>query len=167
LGTVWEASTAYHNLRQSLSLNAVATNLPPIGVEIPALDFSAIIESYDTWRARNFPTNSAAGAPALDPDGDGRPNLLEYAVGSNPNSGGEPSYFNLTFQTNTLFLSIQKGPGVKDVLYGIESTSNLASGTWAAAPVTVLENSSRLFRVSRNATNSTEYLRLKLNLNPN
>jgi hypothetical protein len=164
LGSVWEASTAYHNLHQSLSVNAVATNPPPIGTEIPALDFSAIIESYDTWRARNFPTNSAAGAPALDPDGDGRPNLLEYAVGSNPNSAGDPNYFNLTFQTNTLFLSIQKGPGVKDVLYGIESTSNLASGTWAAAPVAVLENSSRLFRVSRNATNSTEYLRLKLSL---
>jgi len=164
LGDIWEASTAYHKLRYNLSVNTSATNPPPTGNEIPLLDFSAIRETYQTWQARNFPSNSLLGAPTADPDGDRRPNLLEYAVGSNPNSGGDPSYLDVTFQTNTLFLSIRKGPGVKDVLYEFDSSTNLLSGIWSTAPITVLENSSQLLRVSRVATNSTEFLRLKFSL---
>ena len=86
LGDVWEPATGYHRLRQTLTVNAAATNALPDGTEIPVLNFSAVAETYDTWKARNFPSNPGAGAPDGDPDADGRPNLVEYAVGSNPNS---------------------------------------------------------------------------------
>jgi len=86
LGDVWEPATGYHRLRQTLTVNATATNSRPSGTEIPVLNFSAVAETYDTWKARNFPSNPGAGAPDADPDADGRPNLVEYAVGSNPNT---------------------------------------------------------------------------------
>jgi hypothetical protein len=90
LGDVWEPATGYHRLRQTLTINGTATNPPPTGTEIPVLKFSAVAETYDTWKARNFPSNPGAGVPEGNPDADDCPNLIEYAVGSNPNSAQEP-----------------------------------------------------------------------------
>ena len=86
LGEVWEPATGYHRLRQTLTVNATATNALPNGTEIPVLNFSAVAETYDAWKARNFPSNPGAGVPEGNPDADDRLNLVEYAVGSNPNS---------------------------------------------------------------------------------
>ena len=40
--------------------------------------------TYDDWRTRFFSTNSPAAAALDDADNDGAPNLLEYALGSQP-----------------------------------------------------------------------------------
>jgi hypothetical protein len=42
LGDVWESATGYHQLHQTLKINATATNPVPVGQEIPVLDFSSI-----------------------------------------------------------------------------------------------------------------------------
>ena len=164
LDSVWEAPTGYHRLGEVLTVDAVATNAPSIGPKIPVLNYSAIAETYDTWRARNFPANSAAGAPDADPDGDGRINLLEYAVGSDPNVFDNDSCPKISFQDEALILSVGKGPGVKDVDYEIESSSNLASANWSTSAVVILENDESLLRASYSGPVAQGFLRLRVSL---
>ena len=166
LGDVWEPATGYHRLRQTLTVNAAATNALPNGTEIPVLNFSAVAETYDTWKARNFPSNPGAGAPDGDPDADGRPNLVEYAVGSNPNSRDSNGYLDVSFDANAFFLSVRKGPVGNDVRYEIESSPNLVTGSWSSSLVTILENNAARLRVRYDGTTGSGFLRLKFVLLP-
>jgi hypothetical protein len=167
LGSVWEPATGYHQLRQTLTINAAATNGLPNGTEIPALSFSAVAETYATWSARNFQSNPAAGAPAADPDADGRPNLIEYAVGSNPNAGREPAYLDVAFETNAFYLTVAKGPGAaKDVRYEVQASPSLEPASWSSSLVTVLENSATRIRARYDGTTANGYLRVKFTLAP-
>lgn len=48
-----------------------------------------VVDALGSWRVANFGTTKAddpVAGDSADPDGDGIPNLLEYALGSNPNS---------------------------------------------------------------------------------
>jgi hypothetical protein len=166
LGDVWEPATGYHRLRQTLTVNAAATNALPNGTEIPVLNFSAVAETYDTWKARNFPSNPGAGAPDGDPDADGRPNLVEYAVGSNPNSHDSNGYLDVSFDANAFYVSVRKGPGGNDVRYEIESSPNLVTGSWSSSLVTILENNAARLRVRYDGTTAGGFLRLKFALIP-
>lgn len=162
LEDVREASTGYHHLGQILTVNTTATNSAPVGETIPMLNYSAIAETYNAWETRNFPSNSITGVPTADPDGDGRINLVEYSVGSNPNSPDTGNYMNFSFETNALFLSVQKAPGVKDVCYQIESSTDLASGNWSTSSLAILENDSSAVRVRYDALTKGGFLRLKI-----
>jgi hypothetical protein len=164
LGDVWKPVTGYHRLRHTLTVNATATNASPSGMEIPMLNFSTIAETYDTWKARNFPSNPVASSPDADPDADGRVNLLEYAIGSNPNSRDSGSYLNVSFEDNALFLSFQKGPGVKDVNYEIESSPNLASASWQTSSVAILDNDASILRARYNGMAASGFLWVKITL---
>ena len=130
------------------------------------LNFSAVAETYDTWKARNFPSNPGAGAPAADPDADGRPNLVEYAVGSNPNSGQDRGYLDATFDTNAFFLSVRKGPGGNDVRYEVEGSPNLLAGSWSSSLVTTLTNNAASILARYDGTTTSGFLRLKFTLAP-
>jgi hypothetical protein len=165
LDSVWEASTGYHRLGQILTVDAVATNAAPVGPQIPVMDYSAIAETYDTWRARHFLANSVVGAADADPDGDGRGNLLEYAVGSDPNAFDSGSCPKVSFQNDSLVVSVEKGPGVKDVDYEIEGVGNLASANWSTSGIVILENDESSLRASySNGLSAREFLRLKVSL---
>ena len=166
-GDVWEPSTGYHKLGQILTVNATATNLPPNGTEIPVLNFSAVVETYDTWKARNFPSNPGAGVPDGDTDTDHRQNLMEYAVGSDPNSAQDPSYLEVSFDTNSLFLSFQKGPGAaNDVHYEVEGSPSLTPESWSKSQVTILEDDAARFRARYDGLATSGFLRLKFSLVP-
>ena len=165
IGDVWEATTGYHNLRQTLTINASATNSPPTGAEIPVINYSAIAENYASWKARNFPSNLSNGVPESDPDMDGRLNLVEYAVGSNPNSADGSSYVDVSFATNSFFLSVRKGPGAaEDVSCEVEGSPDLATGSWSSSSVNITENNAARIRARYEATNSIGFLRLKFSL---
>jgi hypothetical protein len=164
LNDVWESTTGYHRLGRILTINSTATNAVPGGNEIPVLNFSSIAETYDTWKTRNFSSHPADGSPDADPDGDGRANLLEYAIGSDPNYYDTNNYLNVLFQGAALFLCIHKGPGVKDVDYEVEASPILAPATWSTSSVTILENDESTFCVSYNGMAASGFLRLKLSL---
>jgi uncharacterized protein DUF4832/uncharacterized protein DUF4874 len=166
LGDVWEPATGYHRLRHTLTVNASATNALPNGTEIPVLNFSAVAETYNAWQARNFPSNPATGAPEGDPDGDGRPNLVEYAVGSNPNSADSGSYLEVSFDANAFFLSVRKGPVGNDVRYEVEGSPNLAAGSWSSSLVTILENDAARLRARYDGSTASGFLRVKFTLLP-
>jgi len=166
LGDVWKPATGYHRICQTLTVNAVATNALPNGTEIPVLNFSALAETYDIWKARNFPSNPGAGAPDGDPDADGRPNLVEYAIGSNPNSRDSNGYLDVSFDANAFYVSVRKGPGGNDVRYEIESSPNLVTGSWSSSLVTILEDNAARLRVRYDGTTAGGFLRLRLALIP-
>jgi len=161
---VWEPATGYHRLGHTLTVNSTATNPPPKTTDIPVLDYSAIRETYDTWKARHFPSNPLAGEPDADPDTDGRANLLEYAVGSDPNSGADRSHIEATHEAGAFLLTIRKGPGVKDVRYEVEGSPDLLPGSWSASLVTTLANDATLLRVRFNSTTPSGFLRLRVTL---
>lgn len=167
LGDVWEPATGYHRLRKSLTVNATATNSLPNGTEIPVLKFSAVVETYDVWKTRNFPSNPGAGVPEGNPDADARLNLVEYAVGSNPNSAEDPGYLDVAYDTNALLLSVRKGPGAgNDVRYEVEGSPSLMPASWSSSRVTILENNAALIRARYDSSTTSGYLRLKFALAP-
>jgi len=165
LGGLWDASSGYHNLRQTLQVNYTATNSLPQGGEIPVLSYSAVAETYASWQMRNFPGNPTAGAPLADPDGDGRPNLVEFAVGSDPNTPQTTNYMQLLSATNSLLVSVAKGPGAANVVaYAVEVTPALTPANWSTNGVTVVEDSAAWFRARYDTTNSSGFLRLRFSL---
>jgi hypothetical protein len=164
LDSVWEGASGYHRLGQILTVDATATNALPAGGEIPVLDYSAVAETYDTWRARHFAVGSTTGAPDADPDGDGRVNLLEYAINSDPNSFDSDSCPKISMQNDAVVISVDKGPGVKDVDYQIEGASNLAPANWSTSSVTILENDETSLRATYNGPSPKAFLRLKVSL---
>ncbi len=163
LGSVWEPTTGYHRLGHTLLVNGPPYPPPPVGTDIPVLPYSAIRETYETWRARNFPPNSSDGDPDADPDTDGWRNLVEYAVGTNPNSqAGTPVLASL--EIGRLVLTLKKPPGVKDVAYEVEGSPSLAPDYWSTAAVTVLTNSARILRARLDAAGTNGFLRLRVRL---
>ncbi len=167
LGTVWEPATGYHNLRQTLTINTTATNALPNGTEIPLLGFSAVRETFATWQTRHFPSDPGAAAPEADPDFDGRPNLIEYALGSNPLAVQEGSEMDLGFDGNSFLLTLAKGPGAgKDVRYEVQSSPNLATGTWSNSLVTTLETNAARIRIRYDGSPASGFLRVKFTLVP-
>ncbi len=84
-----------------------------------------------SWRQDNFGTsaNSGDAANAADPDKDGQSNLLEYALGTNPNTAGA---LPVTVARSGAFLTLSF-PRIADpsLVYMIEASDTL--GSWSTA----------------------------------
>jgi hypothetical protein len=106
----------------------------PAGVQL-SQTASVVIEAappvltpFQTW-AQTHALNGAYAASTADPDGDGIVNLLEFALGGNPNAASaslmptasipEPDILGLTFHRATGALK-----------YVVESSATLAAGSW-------------------------------------
>jgi len=67
----------------------------------PATDLFEATLSYDAWRTKHFSpvegADPAFSGEQADPDGDGQPNLLEYAQGLNPRVPNPPSNLSVRF----------------------------------------------------------------------
>jgi len=125
------------------------------------LPYSAVRETYDTWRSRNFSPDSPEGEPEADPDADGWRNLFEYAVGTNPNlPTGAPAL--ASFENDRLMLTVHKPPGAKDVAYEVEGSPNLAQADWSPSAVSVLTNSATLLRARLDIAGTNGFLRLRI-----
>jgi hypothetical protein len=119
--------------RLTISNGPDATNNLLAFVEISALEPATI----EQWRARYFATTANAGDAAsdADPDGDGLPNLLEYAFGLDPTQAdpagqlvpvvlrqdGE-DWFACEFLRNT---------NATDLTFRIQATSDLSAPDWS------------------------------------
>ncbi len=99
--------------------------------------------NHDYWQRAHFSVAeieaTGVAGDADDPDGDGRPNLLERAFGLDPalpesaaETTGYPQLgYDETAQKLTLAFRRQRAP--TDLVYTIEATSDLAAGVWSSA----------------------------------
>jgi hypothetical protein len=93
----------------------------------------------ELWRFANFGsyTSDASAADSADPDGDGLSNLMEYALGTGPNSSGViPAV--LALNGANLEYTYTRSTAAKDngLTYQIEWSETLEVGSWSAQTVT-------------------------------
>lgn len=94
------------------------------------------LRPWENWIATNWPpaTASSTNGPAADPEGDGIPNALEYALGLNPHvatTAGLPTFSLLTTNGETYgALSFTRMKAATDVDYLPSARGDLTSGDW-------------------------------------
>jgi hypothetical protein len=93
-------------------------------VEQPALE---------TWQQRHFSASEISAGilihPDADPDGDGAPNFLEFAIASNPRSGAQELYSTAPGQTAIRIADVGTGRGA---LWFLEKSGDLVQ--WVGIP---------------------------------
>jgi subtilisin family serine protease/methionine-rich copper-binding protein CopC len=110
----------------------------------------------DAWREALFGTteNSGVAADSADPDGDGMVNLLERALGSDPNSRSSAdlpvSSREIVDGDEFLALTIQKSPDATDVTFIVEVSADLATWNSGSGHTTIIENTSTMLKVRDN-----------------
>jgi hypothetical protein len=123
----------------------VQTSDPAQAITVLPVNLNLLLP-IDLWRLNHFGSaiNSGPGADGADPDHDGLCNLVEYALGLDPNS---PDPNPLSFSLNAGHLNVvYKGPhpAPPDVNYIAEVTSSLAPAVWnsgsAYTSQTVVDN---------------------------
>jgi autotransporter-associated beta strand protein len=91
------------------------------------------------WRFTNFSSYDSLGSAAdsADPDGDGLSNLMEYALGTGPNSSGVMPAV-LALNGANLEYTYTRSTAAKDngVTYQIEWSETLEAGSWSTQTVT-------------------------------
>lgn len=113
--------------------------------------------SIEQWRQEKFGADASdplISGDNADPDRDGWPNLLEYALGMEPlSSGGAPLQYSLqTFEGQRyLTLAVTKNPKATDVTFTVEVSGDLTlPNAWSATGTTIEVNNSGLLRVRDN-----------------
>jgi hypothetical protein len=116
---------------------------------------------FAEW-ATSYHLSEGNTASSSDPDGDGIVNLLEYALGSAPDSSA--SRPNLTSQISDLKLKLTFTPQRSDVTYTIEASSDLS--TWPDTTVltglTVGTPTTHTDTTALSGTTTKRFLRLKI-----
>ncbi len=125
------------------------------------------LQGYNLW-AREREVRS----PSEDPDGDRRPNLVEYAIGSDPSTFDEMPVLSsrlLTIGEETyLVATVMRRMKRVDVTYGFELSEDLRNWQPADEQLILVEDSDRqlIVRQSNPVGNAKQtYLRLSLALN--
>lgn len=129
---------------------------------------------YTDWAERHALSGTNADYLA-DADGDGTPNLLEHAMGGNPNSPDDnPGLFRLhpangVISPEELRIRFrrQRYPDAKGLSYELKSTSNLQTDIWdplefEETDSTIIDNDLEEITVRIAATNAQEFIRLRI-----
>lgn len=131
------------------------------------LDLGGTPSLLDQWRQTQFGSAANAGnaADTADPDNDGVPNLIEYALGSNPTSATNKPSFTIRLVGDHLSFGFNR---VADstLTYSVEGATSLGLGDWVAVwtstgtnnvagPVEVADSAKILIQPTR-------FLRLKV-----
>ena len=94
--------------------------------------------TMDEWRALNFSTtvNSGPAADGADPDGDGIPNLLEYALGLNPGVPDPNTQLTpVMIQTNGVAwfgCSFLRNTNASDLELSVQVANDVGSAAWTS-----------------------------------
>lgn len=120
------------NFETTLTLTTNDLQVPGLSIPVRLAVFSR--ETLASWRLSRFrtPFLTASSAGEADPDGDGRLNLLEYALGSDPLAGdsGTPVTSGINVSTNRLTLEFDRRRDATDINYVVWASGDLA--TWEA-----------------------------------
>ena len=84
------------------------------------------------WRHLHFGTteNTGDAGDDFDPDKDGLSNLLEYALGSDPNSANPGACPQVVASSDRLTISFTRNAYALDVVMSVWGTDNLAADAW-------------------------------------
>jgi autotransporter-associated beta strand protein len=129
---------------------------------------SVPINSYVGFAAA-YGLNTSVGVAYQDADGDGYPNLLEYALGGNPtNSADHGLSPSIAKSANNLIFVYPKRAGDTNLLYSLQTTPDLSSPQWTNAGYVAIGTNvtGGLFNYVTNvipATNSRTFARLVVN----
>ncbi len=128
------SSYTVHEATTSATFAVRITNVYGTAQSAPAgLTVSAPPSSgFTAWLATNHLTGDAA-QPTADPDGDGRANLVEYALGTSPTSPDTSSVGTLVETPNGWVFRFTRPASATGLVYEVSSSSDLAS--WTARPV--------------------------------
>lgn len=109
---------------------------------ITALDGAGDVwETLSTWRTTHFGSSANTGdaADLADPDADGFPNLLEYALGGVPDSFASRPETPVSISTDRLAITFDRLRG--DLTYTVQGSDDLAAWTdLASNPGAIGEN---------------------------
>ncbi len=135
------------------------------------------LRPWENWIATNWlpATASSTNGPAADPDGDGIPNALEYALGLNPNAAstaGLPQ-FSLVAESGETYgaLTFTRVKAATDIEYLPSVRSDLNSGAWTTLTeiVSVVDHGEAETVTVRDsvpcATNATRFYQFRAKLN--
>ncbi len=88
------------------------------------------------WRQTYFATTVASGSASDtdDPDGDRQPNLVEYALGTDPVDPGSMPFISVELVGGQLSYRYLRARA--DIAYTVETASGLAPGSWTPTGVT-------------------------------
>lgn len=114
--------------------NQTSVTLPPdahVVFELfPQITEAAAPTAMERWRVLHFgtPIGAADAANLADPDGDGIPNLLEYAAGTSPLLPSAPVTW-ASFEGDRLSFGYQR---IADpaLVYTVQGTHDLVTGPW-------------------------------------
>jgi hypothetical protein len=93
---------------------------------------NTVLSAIQSWRYQYFATtnNSGNAADSADPDGDGQPNLVEFAFGTNPTN--RLSVFSPpgVLQGGNFVSSFNQPTNVSGITYGAQVCTNLNLPNW-------------------------------------
>lgn len=127
---------------------AVAWGISHAPLGSPGAASPRIAQAYYGWDNFHFTSlqrdNPAISAPSADPDGDGIPNWVEYALGLDPWQPDPALPLTLTFASDTapgtpFAFSFQRIPDLLDIRHDILATGDLQWELWSEVKNTVEE----------------------------
>ena len=96
--------------------------------------------SFASWRAESFTVGELAdpaiSGPDATPAGDGLSNLLKYALGLPPKTPASTG-ITLTKPASDWLFTFQRPSSRPDILYSVEASTTLATGSWSTSGVTL------------------------------
>ena len=142
----------------------------------PGAGDTSQVQAYHGWDNFHFTSaqrdDALVSGPYADPDGDGRVNWVEYALGSDPwVSDAEPVGFGLVTVSGKRYaaLNFVRPVNALDVAYALLATDNLVAGTWGVISNTVATTTSQTnnresvsLRETKTATAAARFFRLRL-----
>lgn len=126
----------------------------------------AVYAPIQSWRNEQFSTTINAGDAEnlADPDNDGVPNLLEYALGTSPataNTAGNPTMSVVEINGNKfLQLNVTRNPDANDLNYIVEFSTDMV--TWTSEGSTIVNQSDELLQVRSPIIGAKTFSRLRV-----
>ncbi|MEO5916508.1 MAG: glycosyl hydrolase [Luteolibacter sp.] len=111
----------------------VVSAVNPLGESSDSSEAGArALSASETWRQLKFGTTDNAGdaADGSDPDTDGLTNVLEYALGSDPNLSNATAGPHVSMDGEKLTINFTRNTTATDVVMNVWGTDDLASGPW-------------------------------------